>query len=93
MNKLETQVRLSTFVLFSFLQFSFSTRTLTPPISNNSSLPHTEPKFRPLGPLVRCSYLDPDFLKCAEPIDLKGNKTLKQHDGIGCLKVLDVNQV
>ena len=29
-----------------------------------------------------------DFIDCEEPQDLKGNKTAKDEQGYGCLKVL-----
>ncbi|XP_017772081.1 PREDICTED: TM2 domain-containing protein CG11103 [Nicrophorus vespilloides] len=42
--------------------------------------------FNPLGPLVKCSYLTWEFVKCEEPLDLKGNSTAKADLGYGCVK-------
>nr|CAG4642929.1 EOG090X0IT6 [Evadne anonyx] len=39
------------------------------------------------GPLIHCNLLDIDFLDCLDPIDLKGNKTLQDEIGHGCLKM------
>jgi len=36
--------------------------------------------------LIHCSR-DMDFLDCLDPIDLKGNKTLRDEIGHGCLKM------
>lgn len=47
----------------------------------------SNPDFNPLGPLVYCSYLPLEFLKCDEPIDHKGNETAKEEMmGRGCVK-------
>lgn len=42
--------------------------------------------FNPRGPLVKCSFLSWEFIKCTEPFDLKGNKTFKDESGFGCVK-------
>lgn len=38
------------------------------------------------SPSIPCTYLPLDFLDCQEMIDHKGNKTLLQMVGVGCLK-------
>jgi hypothetical protein len=43
--------------------------------------------FEPLGPKVRCDFLPLDFLSCAELVDHKGNKTMRDKLGYGCLTV------
>lgn len=43
-------------------------------------------EYNPLGPLVKCSFLPPEFLDCSDPVDHKGNKTARDELGHGCVK-------
>nr|CAG4649004.1 EOG090X0IT6 [Polyphemus pediculus] len=43
--------------------------------------------YIPSGALIQCHFLTLDFLDCLDPIDLKGNRTLKEEIGYGCLKM------
>lgn len=53
----------------------------------DSSLTSPFPQeYNPLGPLVKCSFLPPEFLDCADPVDHKGNKTARDELGHGCVK-------
>lgn len=49
----------------------------------NSPFPQ---EYNPQGPLVKCSFLPPEFLDCADPVDHKGNKTAREELGHGCVK-------
>ncbi|EDV20095.1 uncharacterized protein TRIADDRAFT_32584 [Trichoplax adhaerens] len=42
--------------------------------------------YDPNGPLVNCSLLSDDFIRCDPPVDLKGNYSAKQALGYGCIK-------
>ncbi|KAK9720669.1 hypothetical protein QE152_g21935 [Popillia japonica] len=42
--------------------------------------------FFPLGPLVQCSFLSWEFIKCKDPEDHKGNKTARDELDSGCIK-------
>lgn len=43
--------------------------------------------FNPYTPLINCSYLRDEFIRCdAHAEDLKGNATAKQEQGYGCIK-------
>lgn len=43
-------------------------------------------EFDPYSPLINCSYVPQEFLKCELPIDLKGNASAKEELGYGCVK-------
>ncbi|KAL5016180.1 hypothetical protein ScPMuIL_005769 [Solemya velum] len=43
-------------------------------------------EYNPKGPMVLCSYLPLEFLKCEQPEDLNGNETQRQLLGYGCTK-------
>lgn len=60
-------------------------QTVQPTSSTTSSNSDFNPD--PLSPLVACSFLSLEFVKCEEPIDHKGNQTAKDEmGGRGCLK-------
>ncbi|XP_026736520.1 TM2 domain-containing protein CG11103 [Trichoplusia ni] len=56
-----------------------------PKISSESD-PYLKEPYRPLGPLVKCSFLPLEFLDCDEPIDHKGNVSARDAIGHGCVK-------
>ncbi|KOB65259.1 hypothetical protein OBRU01_23000 [Operophtera brumata] len=56
------------------------------PTTSSESDPFSKEPYRPLGPLVTCSFLPLEFLDCDEPIDHKGNSSAKQAIGHGCIK-------
>ncbi|KAI0209710.1 TM2 domain-containing protein 2 [Lamellibrachia satsuma] len=43
-------------------------------------------EFNPYTPLIKCSYLSDEFLKCDPPKDLQGNTTAREELGYGCTK-------
>lgn len=47
---------------------------------------YSKEPYRPLGPLVKCSFLPMEFLDCHEPLDHKGNHTAKEAAKHGCVK-------
>lgn len=47
---------------------------------------YSKEPYRPLGPLVKCSFLPIEFLDCDQPVDHKGNHTAKESVGHGCVK-------
>lgn len=47
---------------------------------------YSPPSFRPLGPLVNCSFLSWEFINCDPLEDLKGNNSAKLQLGYGCVK-------
>lgn len=59
--------------------------TISPAIVSESN-PYAYEPYRPLGPLVKCSFLPLEFLECDEPYDHKGNHTAKEAAGHGCVK-------
>lgn len=58
---------------------------IAPTILSESN-PYSQEPYRPLGPLVKCSFLPLEFLECDEPHDHKGNDTAKKATGYGCVK-------
>lgn len=56
------------------------------PCSLTESNPYQDEPYRPLGPLVKCSFLPMEFLNCDHPIDHKGNQTAREATGHGCVK-------
>jgi len=73
-----------TVLLFSLLVAQL--RSTSSASSHNGNGTLEPPVFRPLGPLVRCDYLDMDFLDCEKPYDHKGNVTARNKEGYGCVK-------
>ncbi|XP_026488681.1 TM2 domain-containing protein CG11103 [Vanessa tameamea] len=55
-------------------------------LSTSESDPYYKEPYRPLGPLVKCSFLPMEFLECDEPVDHKGNETAKKAVKHGCVK-------
>lgn len=56
------------------------------PSTLSESDPYSKEPYRPLGPLVKCSFLPLEFLDCDEPIDHKGNTSARDAIGHGCVK-------
>ncbi|RVE47565.1 hypothetical protein evm_007763 [Chilo suppressalis] len=56
------------------------------PVCFTDSNPYADEPYRPLGPLVKCSFLPIEFLNCDHPIDHKGNQTARDATGHGCVK-------
>ncbi|CAG9787953.1 unnamed protein product [Diatraea saccharalis] len=56
------------------------------PTAHTDSNPYDSETYRPLGPLVKCSFLPLEFLNCDQPIDHKGNQTARDITGHGCVR-------
>lgn len=54
--------------------------------SSTTEIDYSKEQYRPLSPLVKCSFLPLEFLECDEPIDHKGNSSAKEATGHGCDK-------
>lgn len=67
---------------FGYAIFVLSIISLVLPTISSES----DPQYRPLGPMVKCSFLPLEFLDCDEPIDHKGNQSAKEAIGHGCVK-------
>nr|CAG4650633.1 EOG090X0IT6 [Sida crystallina] len=64
----------------------FRSSSANGPNTSEGSIPNNSVHL-PYGPLVKCSFLPDEFIYCKEPLDLKGNRTLKEELGYGCLKM------
>ncbi|KAK2191156.1 hypothetical protein NP493_58g04008 [Ridgeia piscesae] len=73
------------FLQFSVL-FSYSDRIIVPPNTQPCYNESCGVEFNPYTPLVKCSYLPDEFLKCDPPKDLQGNTTAREELGYGCTK-------
>lgn len=56
------------------------------PSTQPANNPYKDEPYRPLGPLVKCTFLPLEFLDCDDPYDHKGNHTAKEALGHGCVK-------
>lgn len=72
--------------LNTFIVTILSIILVTVPTTSSESDPYTKEPYRPLGPLVKCSFLPLEFLDCDEPIDHKGNTSARDAIGHGCVK-------
>ncbi|KAG7298870.1 hypothetical protein JYU34_017325 [Plutella xylostella] len=71
--------------MITVLLFSTVVLMQVPSILSDDVMYPNEP-YRPLGPLVKCTFLPIEFLDCESPYDHKGNQTARDVAGYGCVK-------